>query len=382
MDKSPNRHIDFLDPLRGIAILLVFIFHSVGPAFGRDELPWGHWFRDFNVSTPFIFLIPATFGWVGVAIFFVVSGFCIHLSFSRLPQWSLFFQRRFFRIYPPYLVTLLFFAVIFPTTRLAFTSWHSAGQFVSHLFLFHNIDDRSFFGINPSYWSIAVEVQLYALYPILIMLARRFGWRRTLIGLAMIEITLRFTDGVLFTFNGTGLPRWISGSPFFFWFSWALGASLAERYICGKKISVSQISLYAVGLAAVASVFFKPFWSMSFLLFALLTAGVVAKILNQSEPQLSIPIAFKTHLQQVGIWSFSLYLLHQPFLLAVPMLVAKIAPGAHVPPTILFLFCLMLWIFVVPLARLCYQFCELPSIALGKNFQATTAAPKRTSPTR
>ena len=214
MDKSPNRHIDFLDPLRGIAILLVFIFHSVGPAFGRDELPWGHWFRDFNVSTPFIFLIPATFGWVGVAIFFVVSGFCIHLSFSRLPQWSLFFQRRFFRIYPPYLITLLFFAVIFPTTRLAFTSWHSAGQFVSHLFLFHNIDDRSFFGINPSYWSIAVEVQLYALYPILIMLARRFGWRRTLIGLAMIEITLRFTDGVLFTFNGTGLPRWISGSFF------------------------------------------------------------------------------------------------------------------------------------------------------------------------
>ena len=122
-----ERRIDFLDPIRGIAILLVFVFHSLGTAFGRDELPWGPWFRDFNVPGSFLLLLPATFGWVGVAIFFVVSGFCIHLSYSRLPQWSLFLQRRFFRIYPPYLVALLFFALAFPITRLHFASWQDTG---------------------------------------------------------------------------------------------------------------------------------------------------------------------------------------------------------------------------------------------------------------
>ena len=52
---------------------------------------------------------------VGVAIFFVVSGFCIHLSFRRgAPgDWRGFFIRRFFRIYPPYFLAVLIFAFFF-----------------------------------------------------------------------------------------------------------------------------------------------------------------------------------------------------------------------------------------------------------------------------
>jgi peptidoglycan/LPS O-acetylase OafA/YrhL len=104
MERSKKKgHIDFLDPMRGFAILCVFAFHSLSAAFGRDTLPWGAWFRDFTVPRSFLLLVPATFGWIGVPIFFVISGFCIHLSFSRQPQWPLFFWRRFFRIYPTYL---------------------------------------------------------------------------------------------------------------------------------------------------------------------------------------------------------------------------------------------------------------------------------------
>jgi peptidoglycan/LPS O-acetylase OafA/YrhL len=365
-----SRHIDILDPIRGIAIFLVFVFHSLGAAFGRDQLPWGHWFRDFNVTPSFLALIPATLGWVGVAIFFVVSGFCIHLSFSNSSQWSLFFRRRFFRIYPPYLATLLFFALIFPTTRLYFTSWHDVGQFVSHLCLFHNFDGRSFWGINPSYWSIAVEVQLYALYPMLIALATRFGWQRSLLGIAALEIALRLTDGVLLAVSGTGLPQWLSGSPFFYWFSWSLGAYLAERHIRGDIVLIPRLVLSAVGATAVVSCFFKPLSSLSFLLFALLATGVVAEFLCQADQPVVFPGALRKYLQPVGIWSYSIYLLHQPFLLAVPRLVSKIAPGAHVPALIMFVFCMLLWLFIVPLARLAYKFCELPSISLGKYFHA------------
>ena len=93
---SKTSHIDFLDPIRGVAILVVFAYHSLGMVFGRYQLSWHHWFPDFNVSRSFLLLLPVTLGWAGVAIFFVVSGFCIHLSFSKLPQWPLFFWRRFF----------------------------------------------------------------------------------------------------------------------------------------------------------------------------------------------------------------------------------------------------------------------------------------------
>ncbi|MGA8671699.1 MAG: hypothetical protein WB679_17585, partial [Terracidiphilus sp.] len=142
--------------------------------------------------------------------------------------------------------------------------------------------------------------------------------------------------------------------------------------------SIPKYSLYAIGIAAVAATFFKPLYSMSFVLFALLTAGVVAAFLHNGELQFPLPVAFRTHLQKVGIWSFSLYLWHQPFVAFVPRLVSRIAPGAHIHPLIMFAFCILLWIFIVPMARLSYQYCELPSISLGKLFYARNAKEIRT----
>ena len=381
-DAPRDRHIDFLDPIRGIAILLVFAYHSLDAAYGRDQLPWGHWFREFNAPPSFLLLFPATIGWAGVAIFFVVSGFCIHLSFSRSPQWSQFLRRRFFRIYPPYLITLLFFAFVFPTSRLNFISLWGAKKLLGHLFLFHNFN-QSIFGIpssfNPSYWSIAIEVQLYALYPVLIALVKRFGWRRSLIGIAAIEVTLRLTMGVLFAVGGKGLPSYLSASPFVYWFSWSIGAYVAERHIRGTVFSISKYSLYAIGAAAVAATFFKPLYPMSFLLFALFTAGVVASFLHNPEQQFPMPAGLRTHLQEVGIWSYSLYLWHQPFVAYVPRLISKIAPRAHVHAPIVFLACIALWMIAVPLARLSYQFCELPSISLGKSLYTRKTREIRTA---
>jgi peptidoglycan/LPS O-acetylase OafA/YrhL len=362
-----NRHIEFLDPVRGIAILLVFAYHALGSAFGRDQLPWGHLFRMFNVSRSFLVLIPATFGWVGVAIFFVVSGFCIHLSFSRSPQWRLFFWRRFFRIYPLYLVTLLFFAIVFPTTRLHSLSLLSARELICHLFLIHNLDD-SIFAINSSYWSIAVEVQLYALYPLLMVLVTRFGWKYSLLGVAAIEITLRLIMGFPGIVGGRGIPNFVAASPFVYWFSWSLGAYLAECHIRDTIYSISSFFLYAIGTLAVAVAFFKPLYMMSFPLFAILTAGVISTFLHRREQRPFLPIALRSHLAKAGIWSYSLYLWHQPFVAAVPRFISKVASGTHLRAPVVFVLCVPLWIFMFLMARFSFQFFEVPSISVGKHF--------------
>ena len=105
-------YVPALDAIRGAAILAVFLFHSLGVSFGFDKLPWNGLFRDFaNASKSFLLLYPLTYGSAGVAIFFVVSGFCIHLSFSKGSdkRWASFANRRLFRIYPPYLFALLIF---------------------------------------------------------------------------------------------------------------------------------------------------------------------------------------------------------------------------------------------------------------------------------
>jgi peptidoglycan/LPS O-acetylase OafA/YrhL len=166
-----------------------------------------------------------------------------------------------------------------------------------------------------------------------------------------------------------------------YWLSWSLGAFVAERHLRGDCLLIPRISLYALGAIAVASSFFRPLSKMTFLLFALLTAGVVAKLLHNADQKISIPEFIRHHLQQVGLWSFSLYLLHQPLLLVVPQVAAKITSGAYIHPLLLFVLCIASWVLIVPIARLFYRLCELPSIALGKPFRARNApnhAPQRT----
>src|SRR5215469_5366122 len=105
---KPGAHIGFLDHFRGIAILSVFLFHSLFATFHLSNLPWNGWFPDVASSKTLLLLLPVTMGWAGVAIFFVISGFCIHYSFHQHGRnWRTFFLRRFFRICPPY-----FFAVL------------------------------------------------------------------------------------------------------------------------------------------------------------------------------------------------------------------------------------------------------------------------------
>ncbi|MGH7991096.1 MAG: acyltransferase family protein, partial [Limisphaerales bacterium] len=132
------------------------------------------------------------FGFMGVPIFFAISGFCIHLSFYRQGQkWGSFFLRRFFRLYPAYMAAVLLFALLFT---------HSAGefwrQFSSHALFSFIYNQATYHGLNGSFWSVAVEVQLYLIYPLLLALVARFGWKRTLICLAGCEIFLEIWDGV------------------------------------------------------------------------------------------------------------------------------------------------------------------------------------------
>jgi peptidoglycan/LPS O-acetylase OafA/YrhL len=95
-----EKHLAFLDIIRAVAILAVVCFHCFGDGFGYEFLPWGGQVRSFEVAKNSLWFLPISFGWAGVAIFFAVSGFCIHLSFahSKTQSFRDFFIRRFFRI--------------------------------------------------------------------------------------------------------------------------------------------------------------------------------------------------------------------------------------------------------------------------------------------
>ena len=85
-------------------------------------MPWGAgWhglWRDYSAWPVYAWpLLPVCWGSLGVALFFVISGFCVHYSFLHAKKPFVareFFLRRFLRIYPAYFVALVVCAALMP----------------------------------------------------------------------------------------------------------------------------------------------------------------------------------------------------------------------------------------------------------------------------
>lgn len=164
--------IEQLDGLRAIAILAVAVHHCL-------EIP----------------LL-----WVGVDVFFVLSGFLITgilLRRKRQPKdyFSGFYFRRLFRIQPPYIVAIILYGTIF--------TWHLFHPWPYYAFFGMNIHPLIYdYPINLPVWSLAVEEQFYLLWPAVVL----FVSERTLLRLSVAAIVfapfLRALCTPLFSTNG------------------------------------------------------------------------------------------------------------------------------------------------------------------------------------
>ncbi len=156
---NPNRtYYPALDGLRGLAILLVVVYHNFG------------------------FINYFFFGWLGVDLFFVLSGFLITgilLETKGQPGYLRnFFARRILRIFPVYYLTLIAFLLIIPaiTTLPVNISYYKENQWwlwtylQNWLYIFKPNSNAQ--ALNHL-WSLAVEEQYYLLWPIAIILIKK-----------------------------------------------------------------------------------------------------------------------------------------------------------------------------------------------------------------
>jgi peptidoglycan/LPS O-acetylase OafA/YrhL len=174
-----------LDGLRAAAIALVLARHGVRPFTGRDEalFPLFGWDAGSLLTN----------GWIGVDLFFVLSGFLIahHLlaSFSRASgsAWSYrrYLWKRALRIVP------LYYFVLSATVLGAFPLYQISQSDLFHRTLYHVVFLQDYLpsDIVVAFWSLGVEEKFYLLAPVILAFALRSS-RRGMQYSALAALTL------------------------------------------------------------------------------------------------------------------------------------------------------------------------------------------------
>ena len=259
-----------LDSLRFVLASWVVLGHFAG---GLDSGPWiarGIYNNLFN-------------GQAAVIVFFVISGFCIHYPYRHGERFNPapYYSRRYVRILVPMAAAI------------------AIGQVAgTPLPLFQ----------DSILWSLLCEEIYYALYPLLISLKRRIGWKVLLGATFACSLVVIFSEPSAKDYQsyGSGL-NWLLGLP-----CWLMGCLLAERQV-KAEISPLGISHWRGGallLASLASVlrFHTPVgypWTLNlFAIYALFwLEQEITFFRDETPPRVT---------EWAGKWSYSLYLVHVP----------------------------------------------------------------------
>jgi peptidoglycan/LPS O-acetylase OafA/YrhL len=317
-DLSPPAHIAALDGLRGIAILLV-IPHNA---------------NIFSHAAPWLwpFALVADAGWIGVQLFFVLSGFLItrNLLESRDADnyFSAFYGRRVLRIFPLYYLTLIVALLIVP--RFFRLDAGAIASYDNQIWLWtflsnwaqplgHDVSGFSHF------WSLAIEEQFYALWPLVVLAlssVRLFWACIGLVAVALISRSVLLYEGakpeMVYMFTVCRMDALAIG---------AAAAILAQSDKCIEWIRRNYKPSLIVGALVLAilaassetyavydAVTLTVGYPILSIVFAMLVLTMIA--LSARQPAHWMTRLLSTRwLRSVGRYSFAMYVFHMPVII-------------------------------------------------------------------
>ena len=307
-----------LDGIRALAITLVFALHYGGGLHGNIILQV---LKDITDR-----------GWVGVDLFFVLSGFLITgiLYDTRADSrfFTRFYMRRALRILPAFYIVMLLLALLTPILHY---QWHwlqltflvYIGNFfaIPHRMLYHLTST-----VHPNaevemghFWSLCIEEQFYLLWPLVVWLVRdrvRLIW--TAAGISLLALALRIA--MVVAFSSAVAEPWVHSSLPFRMDSLLIGAILALvlRGPSAYRWQRSAKWIFVAGTAATLAVFLlSPAWNSPWLLtigftfIALASMGLIGTALRPG----SVSFLFFgwKPLRVLGKYSYGFYIYHVLF---------------------------------------------------------------------
>ncbi len=374
MPSSPANFNPNLHGLRGIAALLVLLFHwgsDIGffPEIRRllvVDSPAGSW--DFGRFLDM--------GWIGVPIFFVLSGYLLGGQLLRHPahgkQLATFWKRRFLRIYPAYwlqLAILLALAAVLPfMPQIA-----GLGDVLRHVALWINLPPSMTQPLNPVWWTLPTEFSFYLVLPALVLLSRRIGWASLLLAALLVTLLWRYQviayygssnytvhlpvldslPGYLFTFCvGLALASYLEGA----------GTLSRGRRLVPLGIGFLAILLLSTWLQNNVDLYYSGHWSL------IAWNSGLAAAMGLMLPGLLWPLPGLGWLgSKTMVWlgniSYGIYLWHYPVLMLVKrtLLESMNSPAGAMVGLIV---CLAV---TLAISHASYRWLEHPLMQMGRN---------------
>ena len=342
--------LPFLDGIRGLAALYVVIHHIAQLNF--EEFPQGK----YHAFLPYLML-----GHFAVAIFIVLSGFCLMLPVARSSKGELkgefveFMWRRTRRIVPACYAAMamsLLMVAFIPSMRrhdavfwghaFAGPDWRSFFDWkviASHLLILHALSPNWITRIDPPMWSIGIEWINYLLMPLLLVPIWRKGGVIALVAGAMAISFLPYATPLIFHHDHFTL-HWMKP-----WFIALFAAGMAGAAIlCSGKSNelnstLLRAALHPAMLAGLALGIFVcrknrvpvDFLASAMTLCVIFHAAIGTALGNVARRVLESRIAMSA-----GMISYSLYLFHYPLLVLVHRILEPLHFAADVRTALLF----------------------------------------------
>ncbi|MGV8075059.1 MAG: acyltransferase family protein [Syntrophobacteraceae bacterium] len=325
--------LTWLDATKGISILLIVFFHFFS-AYGGAGYPWpvnlyklpsivsqcapSSSIADIFFCAPGA-LVAAIFqrGPQAVGVLLFLSGFGLTYSLVKkgIPEggWIRWYRKRLLRLFPMYWVAHLIYLVSPFVHRQDPIEWR---------FLLSLLGDRvypvdkMFYYICPSWWFFGLLIELYLVFPLLFRLQKKVGpsWFLAICGL--VTVSSRYMLFGVIKADG----NYIQGAFFAArLFEFAAGMALAVLYksrpdLAAKWLFSGRTFFYGLVLYNLGSYFYQPTFALAFS-DAFIGIGLFIILAHVSRWLIRFLPAASTVLIRVGVYSYGLYLLHQPYVI-------------------------------------------------------------------
>lgn len=360
-----SNRLFFLDALRGIAALTVIITHFAETYAGESLIK--------GIFQPF--------GRSAVILFFLISGISLSMSFQKKISFSWqeymsYSVRRIFRIYMPFIVAILIgegiYLILQPQGIAELSKWFNLtgtdtsnfSILIENIFMTGNYVNR----INPVIWSLIIELRISAIFPLLYLIAKKYGAHG-----ACLLMFGSLVTGVAILYSLT--PKFLLGQTVFYIAFFVLGIVISMYWSNSKDMS--KRVYYLIGIPSLLLYFhvvifnllgIPTFKIISDVVIGLGSAGILLFFYESKMAQKHLT---NRMYQVIGKISFSIYLVH--CIVFIPMVYMMQQMKREV------------WIIQgisIPIIFICayifYGIVEYPSKILGQSLSRKIESRKRT----